>query len=45
MAFVDEEDLPFVQVTEDRGKVAGPLDRWPGGHADIGLHFARDDVG
>jgi len=42
---VDEEHIVFLQVREDRGQVALPLDDGPRGHLDADAHLPGQDVG
>ena len=44
MDLVDEEHVALFEVGNDRGKIAGALDRGARGGAHIDLEFARDDV-
>ena len=44
MDLVDEEDIAFLEVCEDGGEVAGPLDSGAAGGADGGAHLRREDV-
>src|SRR5690606_21087448 len=42
---VDEQDVALLEgVREDRGQVAGLLDRWSRGHAYPHAHLVGDDV-
>ena len=41
---VDEEDIVRLEVGEERGEIAGPLEHRPRGLAEIDAHLARDDV-
>ena len=43
MDLVDEQDVALVERGEDRGEVAGPLDRRPRRVADIDAKLAGDD--
>ena len=40
---VDEQDVALVERGQDRGEVAGPLDRGPGRVADVDPELAGDD--
>ena len=42
--FVDEEDVAFLEIGEDAGEVAGALDCWARGDAEICAHFVSDYV-
>ena len=42
---VDEEDLAFVQVRQDRRQVGRAFDRRPGRDPDLGVHLPGDDAG
>ncbi len=42
---VDEQHLAGLEVGEDGGQVAGPLEHRAGGGADGGAHLVGDDVG
>ena len=40
---VDKENVVFLQIREQRGKVACLFDGWTGGDAHINAHLVRDD--
>jgi len=40
---VDEQDVAFLERGQDRGQVAGPLDRGARGVLDVHAELARDD--
>ena len=42
--FVDEEDVAFLEISENAGEIAGALDRWTRGDAEIRAHFVSDYV-
>ena len=44
MDFVDEQDIPGLEVCQDCGEVAGPLDHRAGGGAEADAEFAGDDL-
>ena len=43
MDLVDEQDVALVERGQDRGEVAGPLDRRSGRVADVDAELAGDD--
>ncbi|MPN12041.1 hypothetical protein SDC9_159351 [bioreactor metagenome] len=45
MYLVDEKDIVFVQVGEQRGEIAGLFYRGAGGYADIDAHLRRNYPG
>ncbi len=45
MNFVDEEDIAFLQASEQAGEVARFFDGGAGGGADGGVHFGSKNVG
>ena len=45
MDFIDEKDIAFFEVGQQRGKIAGALDHRPGSGFDVHAHLARDDIG
>ena len=45
MNLVDEEHVALFEVADDRGEVAGALDRRPRGRAHVDPELARDDMG
>ena len=42
--FVDEQDIPGLEVCQDCGEVAGPLDHRPRGGAEADAKLAGDDL-
>ena len=45
MDLVDEQDVALLERGQDRGQVAGPLDRRPRGVLDVDAELAGDDRG
>ena len=45
MNLVDEQDVVLLEVREDGGKIALPLDDGAGGHLDADAHLPGQDVG
>ena len=45
MDFVDEEDVSFLQGSQEAGKVSGFFDRGPAGTFQVAAAFVGDDVG
>ena len=45
MDLVNEKHIAGVEVGEDGGQVAGPVDRGAGGDAHVLAHLRRDDAG
>ena len=45
MDFIDEQDIPFLQIGQDRGEIAGMTQDQPGGRSNGRSHLSRDDVG
>ena len=44
MDLVDEEHVALVELREDRGEVAGPLERGARGHVEVRAELVRDDA-
>jgi hypothetical protein len=45
MDLVDEQHVALVELGEDGGEVAGPLQRRSGGDLEVRRHLGRDDAG
>ena len=45
MNFVDKEDVPLVEICQQRRKVPRLFNGWPGSDADIDAHLLRNNTG
>src|SRR5919109_3019971 len=44
MNLINEKNVAFLQVCQQRRDVAGLLDRWTSSRSQLGAHFVRNDI-